>query len=276
MTANTGEKLFAHWELVDRLAGRRFRDNNIALEAAQFVLEKLGENDWERVRQYRDQGSLKAYLSAVIRHLLEDFARSRFGRRSRVPEWIRSLGFLWEKVYRLLCLEGHSRQEVIEILRDSAPGGRDEHAIRNAVTDIRRKVPDCGHPTEPGEQTGLDASHLNAAVPGEVTSSDCDQMELIGRIYHALLQPDESLSTADSASELKAIETLRQSLDLSSEERLILRLVYEDGLKVTEAGRLLGIGPHAIHGRLRRVMARIRQACDVAGVEEMLEKMGHP
>lgn len=271
MTGEAGKQLFAHWELIDKLAGRRFRDNNIALEAAQFVLEKLGENEWERVRQLRDQGALRAYLASVIRRLLEDFARSRFGRRARVPEWIRSLGFLWEKIYRLLCLEGHSRQDVLEILRDSAPGGRDDHVIRDAVSVIRRKVPDCGHPTEPGERTGLDAGHATVRAQEQVSSDDSTRMEIIASIYNALLQPDEPPPAADIAGELEAIERLRQLLNLSSEERLILRMVYEDGLKVTEAGRLLGIGSHAIHGRLRRLMTRIRQACEAAGVEGLLD-----
>lgn len=45
MNGESAKKAFDHWDLVDRLAERRFRDRNIALEATHYVLDMLWEND---------------------------------------------------------------------------------------------------------------------------------------------------------------------------------------------------------------------------------------
>lgn len=272
MSDDPGKKAFDHWDLVDRLAERRFRDRNIALEAAHYVLEKLGENNWERVRNYRQKGPVRAYLSSIIRRLLEDFARRRFGRRTRVPSWIKSFGMLWEKIYRLLCLEGHSRAEVIEIMRDSAPGGRSENVIREAITIIRGKMKDCGRPTEPGELTILDETPVKDYLADEAASGALERAEFINSFYHSLLENRRQDHAANDGEEAAAFKVLQQSLRLSPEERLILKMVYEDGMKVTDAGRILGLSTHVVHGRLRRLMTRIRTACECAGLEDLLLK----
>jgi hypothetical protein len=43
--------LFENWDLLDRLAGRRFRDEALALEAVQYVLDALRRDEWARVHR---------------------------------------------------------------------------------------------------------------------------------------------------------------------------------------------------------------------------------
>jgi len=139
-------QLFAHWKLLQRLAQRRFKNTVLADQALDFVLEKLQEDHWSRLRAYRGEARFSTYLAHVVQRLLEDFARHQFGRQ-RIPDWIQAQGPLWEQVYRLLCLERLSATEVIENLRDAVPGGRSLQMIREAIAVIRRRIVDCGAPS---------------------------------------------------------------------------------------------------------------------------------
>ena len=65
----------------------------------------------------------------------------------------------------------------------------------------------------------------------------------------------------------------RLRLELSAEERLLLQLCYQDNLSVTRAGELLGLNRHQVHGRLRRLLARLRQALEQAGLAAELREL---
>ena len=59
-------------------------------------------------------------------------------------------------------------------------------------------------------------------------------------------------------------------LNLEAKERLLLKLCYRDGVGVAEAGRMLGMNRHQVHGRLRRLLSRLRQQVAEEGIEEEL------
>ena len=57
---------------------------------------------------------------------------------------------------------------------------------------------------------------------------------------------------------------LRDKAQLEDEERLLLRLVYQDGLSVTAAGKVLGYTAAQTHGKLRRLLARLCRVLEEA------------
>ena len=59
-------------------------------------------------------------------------------------------------------------------------------------------------------------------------------------------------------------------LRLESRERLLLQLCYRDGVAVTEAGRMLGWNRFQTHGRLRRLLERLRQDLHRVGLDQEL------
>ncbi|WP_228854989.1 RNA polymerase sigma factor [Desulfomarina profundi] len=81
----------AHWEQINRMAVRRFGDTVLAEEAALSVMERLEEDNWKRVRAYCGKATFSTYLQVLTGRILEDFARSRFG-RVRPPSWVKVLG----------------------------------------------------------------------------------------------------------------------------------------------------------------------------------------
>ncbi len=96
--ADWKKKTVEQWERINRAAVRRFGDNSFAEEAALAVMEGLEANDWQRVRGYNGKAAFSSYVMALTARLLEDFARTRFG-RVRPPVWVKTMGGIWSKLF---------------------------------------------------------------------------------------------------------------------------------------------------------------------------------
>ena len=109
------KKTVEQWEKINRAAVRRFGDNSLAEEAALAVIEGLEFNDWQRVRGYSGKASFSTYVMVLTARLLEDFARTRFG-RVRPPLWVKTMGGIWSKLFTALCLERLKVSEAVEVV----------------------------------------------------------------------------------------------------------------------------------------------------------------
>jgi DNA-directed RNA polymerase specialized sigma24 family protein len=257
---------------IEAQARRRLRDPTLADEAVNFVLDRLQANDWQRVRLYQGRASFETFLATVTARLLEDFLRHRFG-RVRIPDWVRARGALWQLIFRLLCMERRTVPEAVQIAAESAPEGRDRQMVEAAAQAIRVRVPNCGAPGPmQTDATDLDTLPQDPEAVGTRTAGSPDaqvledeQVALLQTLGERLLgqsapqTPDRALSSTVAAE-------LKDRLRLGSEERLLLKLVFEDGFNVTAAGAMLGYNAHQAHGRLRRLLQRVRTVLEGAGI----------
>ena len=157
------EKALAHWELINRLAVRRFGSAPLAEEAALFVMDSLAEKSWQRLQGHTGKGSFKSYLASLSWRLLEDFSRKRFG-RVRPPLWIRKLGGIWPLLFSLLCLERLSLSEAVESASSRHPA-RDMEGIEDAALPLLGRLPQCG------KQQGLELPYEDNEGVGEPGSN---------------------------------------------------------------------------------------------------------
>jgi RNA polymerase sigma factor (sigma-70 family) len=263
------EQILEHWELLNRLAARRFGDRPLAEEAALYVMNQLLEHDGQRLRSYNGRSSYAAFVASVSWRLLEDFSRKRFGRR-RPPLWIRNLGGIWLRLYSMLCLERLDITEAVAVVAQStgdSPGNDPEEA----AWIIRQQVIDCGG--HQGLEVALDEEQLvgddesgsnNGAQVYDVESRE--RKELFRMLFSTLTDIPET----NVEQNLKQLCSLR--VELLPEEKLLLKLCYQDGLSVTRAGEMLGFNRHQVHGRLRRLLERLRNEFQQAGLDrEILE-----
>jgi len=260
------QQALSHWPMINRLAVRRFPRGEMAEEAALFVMDKLAEDDWQRVRSYAGQSSLATYLAAVTFRLLEDFARKRLG-RIKAPLWVRRLGGIWTILFRLLCLERFSPTEAVEILtsRQSCTAA----VAEKAAYQLLGEIPDCG--SYHGEETELAEESVI-----EEKQAECSQPELKfdQEERQQCLQSLASIVFAEDnpGPPIHLFERLLQAnVRLEPQERLMLKLCFRDGLTVAEAGRMLGWNRHQVHGRLRRLLQRLRQSFAEAGLDKELQ-----
>ncbi|MEO5364548.1 MAG: hypothetical protein H7838_13120, partial [Magnetococcus sp. DMHC-8] len=90
---------------------------------------------------------------------------------------------------------------------------------------------------------------------------------------HRFLTSDEEAPGAGGRAGRAVLEPLRTTLNLSNEERLLLKLLYQDGLEVEAVARLLGLNGNQVYGRQRRLLARIRKAMEQTGLAETVQAL---
>jgi len=257
------EQAMAHWEMINRLAVRRFGDVSLAEEAALFVMDSLALNSWKRLQAHGGKGSFKSYIASVSWRLLEDFSRKRYG-RVRAPLWIQKLGGIWSLLFSLLCLERLSLSDSIENAFVRYPSLA-KNSIEDDALTLLGRIPQCGKQQgfeqEFDESRSLDSS---GRFPEQIVEKE-EREHLFAALFGRLLGDDEGHTTPKKFSEL-----FTGGLCLHPEERLLLKLLYQDTVGVRQAGTMLGLNRDQVNGRVRRLLARLRQEFQNMGLEEEL------
>lgn len=259
------DRVFAELETISRLAARRFSNPALAEEAVLSVLEALEKDDWHRVRSYSGQGSFPVYLASLTWRLLEDFARRRFGRR-QAPLWIRTLGGIHAMLFRLLCLERHSLTEAVELAaqRQHLPNPAEIEAAAHLILE---KIIDC-RAHQALEVDMKEADGCSQAGSAFARFEDDDRDCFLETLFAGVFDREESGRRTAAHAALGKLH-----LELSPEERLLLKMCYQDGLSVGRAGELLGLNRHQAHGRLRRLLARLAEDFTKAGIAAELREL---
>ncbi len=257
----------SHWGLINRLAKRRFASESLAEEAALFVVNGLEKDNWQRLKRFREKSSFQTFLSSLTFRLLEDFSRKKFG-RIRPPLWLRKLGGIWLLLYTFLCRERLKTPEAIESVSDCMPSATHKE-IEEAAWTILEKVTDCG--THQAREVAFDDTLAteNTKIGNSVPQEKLEEEEktiFFTALFNGFLDSQVDPKVLHSAEKI-----LRTGISLQPEERLLLKMCYRDGLSVTEAGRILGFNRHQIHGRMRRLLARLRTDFEKIGIDRELK-----
>ncbi len=259
------KKTLVHWDLINRLAVRRFGAAALAEEAAFFVVESLAADSWKRVKSHTGKGSFRSFLASLSWRLLEDFSRRRFG-RVRPPLWIKELGGIWPLLFSLLCLQRFSVSDTVESI-SCHNSTHAKESIEEAAFTLLGRIPHCG------KQQGLEFPFEESDGEGKSDKSPEQLLEKEEQesLFAALFGQVTGFETDFQVPERFA-SLFQEGLELVPEERLLLKLIYQDNVGVNRAGSLLGLNRDQVNGRLRRLLARLRKDFQRLGLgEELLE-----
>ncbi|VAW96235.1 hypothetical protein MNBD_GAMMA22-1262 [hydrothermal vent metagenome] len=258
---------------LDKLAARRFAEGGLAEEATTYVIDKLSADEWQCLASFQGQCKPESYLYTVTSNYLEEFARKRFG-RLRAPEWLKQQGTLWLQVWKMICLERQLIPSVIEHL--CSKNIRDVSVIKNAITTIKARLPWCGsdsHREQAANTTEIQDDYNPTII---IATNDSPERELTETVYADSLLLISSLMNdkpveavfGDNASALAAnylkknkdkITMIQQKLQLTDEEKIVLRMFFQDGLKKSVIAKSLGMQQHIPGRLLKLVLKRISQ-----------------
>lgn len=280
-TAFLEKQLNRHHDLIHRMIDLYFDDENLAEDAATFIFEKLFEDDWKRLRANRQKSSFKSYLTSVVRNLSVDFYRQKFGRLPQAPKWIQRRGFLWERIYIRLCLRRWRPAAIIDHFKMR---NKDPALVEEAIFLIRQKMPDCGKNrviaiTMTDAENGSEMKADSDAPLHYLQADEMDfrfESDLLLDLINTFLTTESSASEQDtniSPRLREKMQKFRSRIELKPDERLFLRLIFQEGFNVTQAGRQVnGWNANQSHGCLRRTMAKIRTAMMRSGLKEELNR----
>jgi len=235
-------------EQIERTCRRWFWDENLADEAYIFVLDGLKKDDFRKLRLYQGGASLRTYLYSCINSLASDFERSRFGRK-RLPKIVIDLGPWAERVFRLICWKGRS--------------------LEAAFHEVRLEGLFAG--------TWADFEKESAPIQNAPCRQDPRQVSLTDPQGEFRDPPDPReenplerlLAKLDLERRLKAAGVIREiTAGLSAGDQELVRLVFGSDLTVAAAGKVVGMEGYQARRRLKKLLARFREALLAEGVRE--------
>jgi RNA polymerase sigma factor (sigma-70 family) len=239
---------------IDQIAAKRFGTGALAEEAATYCLEYLSSDNWARCESYEGKAKITTFLYTLVANAVEEFSRKKFG-RPRPPTWLKNLGDTWVKLWRSLCLERQLLPSIVDRFSDN--DFRDKQCVEGAARLIKQRIPDCGLAIKDAE-TQDDVDFFI-----DSNNSHCDQqqrdqhfIDQLGLLIHHLFDA-KSLNTRDLNSE--KLRRLREALQLNDEQRIMLRMVYVDGLSKSACSRALGLPAHQVGRKLNTLLEQLNQ-----------------
>jgi len=239
--------LDAYSPLLLDVVGLFERDEDAAGDCYLFVCEQLCRNGFRRLRRFRTDGpaSFATWLRAVARNLCLDWHRQEFGRH-RVFESIARLPALDQEIFKKVFVDGLSADAAHLTLEASLPGltlaevGRCIGRIEQSLTPRQRWLLSVRRARGGrGANTGTeDSADVLERIPGE--------------------GPDPE-SLAALREERAALH--RALASLSSRDRLLIRLRFEQELTLEEIARLLNLdNAQSADRRVREALEELRKA----------------
>jgi RNA polymerase sigma factor, sigma-70 family len=218
-------------------------DTDNASDCFQFVCEQLIENRSRRLRKFRGEGSatFATWLRAVVRNLCIDWHRKQFGRHRQFRS-ISRLPVFDQEVFRIIYEHAIPLDESLAILAAQFP-----NATATRIAESRARIEEL-------LTTNQRWLLANRFKPGNTN----------GRLGPEDFVPDIEAPQPDPES--RVIENQqKQKLNLAiaklePNERLLIRLRFEEGLTLDKTAELLGLGnAQRADRQIKDVLIRLRK-----------------
>jgi RNA polymerase sigma factor for flagellar operon FliA len=238
-----GEALFlASLPLIEDVAAQVCRRHRLSgPEADDFRSEvrlHFIERDYEVLRRFERRCSLPTYINVVIQRLFLDYRNRQWGKWRPSAEANR-LGPIAILVERLVLRDGWSVEQATEILRTNHGVTLDE-TLEALFVKLARRGPSRQFVTEDVAEEILEPG------PGsDINVVRAEQGFLAKRVQSAL-------------------DRARQALD--PEERLILKMRFEDAVPVADIARALQLDQKRLYRRIERLLSRIGASLEAEGI----------
>ena len=249
-------------KLILKLIRNRCSDKlELKEELLSHIHEKLFENDRRRLKLYdKTKGaSVLTYFCTVVNRLISSYFQIHYG-RFRPPKWLLDQNdFLMLMIYKHLCFERMPEDELLEYLKNNAPGKRKQSSIEKRINIVLQKFPNCGKV----DQNPLCVEKMQISS-GEDTQEEKLMVSHWADIFKVIFSPKDTdqAKIYDDAlyhSEIEQIkEKFTQYFQISPEKRLFLRMIYQDGMTITAAGKQVGWNKNQSTSHHRRLLAKLR------------------
>jgi len=210
--------------LILKIAGQFEYEQDRLHDCFLFVCEKLSENGFKRLLQYRPQqnATFRSWLITVIFNLCVDWHRTEFGRASLSPA-ISALPAFEQLVYRYSFEQGMSRQECLQALAVDFPRVTSE-MLSEAAALIHRIL-------SPRQRW-----QLGVRLHRRRRLADGQENVLAGL-------PSPAKDPFHASEDRQQLERLQAALDtLSARQRLLLYYRFHAGLTLEQIAQILGLG----------------------------------
>ena len=238
------EALFlTHLPVIDAAIKTVCRRNHLspsdADDFASDVRLRLLERGGEPLAKFEGRSSLQTFLVVVVTRLFLDYRNHQWGKWRPSAE-ARRQGPIAILVERLLVREGRTFDQVVETLRTN-------------------------HGVEMTPEIETICVRVAARLPARQFVSDVEAIA----VQSAAPPPDANVVRAEQdflAKRVKtALDKVRQTLP--AEERLILRMQFQDAMSVADIARALHLDQKRLYRTVERVLATVRDGLLAEGID---------
>jgi len=203
-------------------------DADNAADLFQFVCERLIENRARRLRKFKGEGSatFPTWLRAVVRNLCIDWRRKQSGRLRQFRS-IARLSIFDQEVFRVIYEKAIPLDEGVALLSAQFP-----NTTLARIEESRARIDQ----SLTVNQRWLLSKRATYSSAGEVASLDQPDGPTLALEDS---QPNPEIRAIDSEARRNLQRALRQ---LQPNERLLIRLRFEEGLTLDKTAALLSLG----------------------------------
>jgi len=244
----------AHLDVIEgllrRVAARRCISVDEAEDFSSWARVKLLEDDCAILGKFRGRSSLKTFLVTVLQNLFRDYRIAKWG-KWRPSAKAKRLGVDAVRLETLLYRDGLGFDEAAEILRRN-------HGVSASIAELAELAGEL--PPRMSRRTVGEGALDTLAEPAEDGGVD------------ARVRDEERWAAAERAE--KGLAGALRCLD--PEDRLILKMRFEDGLTVAAIARTLGLDQKPLYRRIERCLSALRSGLEERGVaaETVSELLG--
>lgn len=240
-----------HLELIERIIASICRRHGAGADEAEefgsWVKLRLIEDDYAVFRKFQGRSRLSTYLTTVIHNLFRDYRIAKWG-KWRPSAAARRMGATAVRLEILVRRDGRPFDEACRILRANFGVEESVEILEEILTQLPVRSPRRFESLEVVAEAG---------EPGAVERRVEDQRlagveQRVGRAMRGALER------------------------LEPEDRLLLRMHYQEGFTVAQIARTLGRPQRPLYGRMERLRKRLRQRLEREGLsrEQVLSLVG--
>ena len=228
---------------IDKVVAQVCRRNHLReAEAEDFASEvklHIIERDYEVLRRFCRRSAISTYLTVVVQRQFLNYCNRVWGRWRPSAEAVRqgSVGILLE---RLIVRDGWSFDEAQEQMRKNHGVAESRDALQALWSQL---APNSGKRRFVSEKVAAD---MPSGSEG----------------------PDASIIQAErDVAERRVLEALERALrQLPAEDRLLIKMRYDDGFAVSQIARVLHLPQKPLYGRFERLCEHLKQRLQADGV----------
>lgn len=200
---------------------------------------RLVDHDYEVFRKFQHRSSLRTYLTIVIQRIYLDYRNHLWGKWRPSAEAQR-LGPIAIRLETLMTRDGFSFDQACEYLRTN------EHitASDSHLSAIAMRLP----------------ARSRRAMVGE---------EALETIADATSWEEDRLVSSEQRADVRRLSSAltRAIRSLSDQDRVMLRLRFQDGIAVADIARALHLDQKPLYRRFDALLRRLRAALEAEGID---------
>jgi RNA polymerase sigma factor (sigma-70 family) len=217
-------------------------DPDNAADCFQFVCEQLIDHRSKRLRKFKGDGpaTFSTWLRAIVRNLCIDWHRKQFGRH-RLFSSVTQLPVFDQQVFRMVYERAVPPEDCVAILAAEFP-----NTTIHQITESRNRIEGALTP----KQRWLIAQRV-----GNQNGNAEHSEEILRDVKDAGPDPEAQAIENERKRRLE-----RAMKSLSPNDRLLIRLRFEEGLTLEKAAALLGLGnAQKADRQVREILERLRK-----------------